>query len=64
MEKLENTQAENIHAAALLISESIQKGGNFAGIRQRHSYAAIEVCDEQAGLIPPRLVRAYCIEGM
>lgn len=26
MGKLEETQAENIHAAALLISESIQKG--------------------------------------
>ena len=52
MGKLEETQAENIHAAALLISESIQKGGILQAFGSGHSYAgAIEVCGRAGGLI-------------
>ena len=64
MEKLENTQAENIHAAALLISESIQKGGILQAFGSGHSYAgAIEVCGRAGGLIPSKVIRDRA-EGM
>ena len=55
MVKLEETQAENIHAAALLISKSIQKGGILQAFGSGHSYAgAIEVCGRAGGLIPSK----------
>ena len=40
MEKLENTQRDNIHRAALLISESIRSGGILQAYGSGHSYAA------------------------
>ena len=64
MVKLEETQAENIHAAALLISESIQKGGILQAFGSGHSYAgAIEVCGRAGGLIPSKVIRDRA-EGM
>lgn len=64
MGKLEETQAENIHAAALLISESIQKGGILQAFGSGHSYAgAIEVCGRAGGLIPSKVIRDKA-EGM
>ncbi len=64
MGKLEETQAENIHAAALLISESIQKGGILQAFGSGHSYAgAIEVCGRAGGLIPSKVIRDRA-EGM
>ena len=60
MGKLENTQEENIHNAALLISESIRKGGILQAFGSGHSYAgAIEVCGRAGGLIPSKVVRDY-----
>ena len=44
MVKLEETQAENIHAAALLISKSIQKGGILQAFGSGHSYAGGKAC--------------------
>ena len=37
MKKLENTQQENIHKAALLISESIRSGGILQAFGSGHS---------------------------
>ena len=60
MGKLESTQAENIHNAALLISESIRNGGILQAFGSGHSYAgAIEVCGRAGGLIPSKVVRDY-----
>lgn len=57
MEKLENTQQENIHKAAVLISESIRNGGILQAYGSGHSYAgAIEVCGRAGGLIPSKLI--------
>lgn len=57
MEKLENTQQENIHKAAMLISESIRNGGILQAYGSGHSYAgAIEVCGRAGGLIPSKLI--------
>ena len=57
MEKLENTQRDNIHRAALLISESIRSGGILQAYGSGHSYAAaIEVCGRAGGLIPSKLI--------
>lgn len=64
MEKLEQTQADNIHAAAQLISESIRNGGILQAFGSGHSYAgAIEVCGRAGGLIPTKLIRDKA-EGM
>lgn len=58
MEKLENTQQNNIHKAAVLISESIRNGGILQAFGSGHSYAgAIEVCGRAGGLIPSKLIR-------
>lgn len=60
MGKLENTQQENIHKAALLISESIRSGGILQAFGSGHSYAgAIEVCGRAGGLIPSKIVRDH-----
>ena len=60
MKKLENTQQENIHKAALLISESIRSGGILQAFGSGHSYAgAIEVCGRAGGLIPSKVVRDH-----
>ena len=57
MQKLESTQKENIHKAALLISESIRNGGILQAYGSGHSYAgAIEVCGRAGGLIPSKLI--------
>lgn len=57
MEKLEATQHENIHKAALLISESIRNGGILQAYGSGHSYAAaIEVCGRAGGLIPSKVI--------
>lgn len=64
MEKLEGSQAENIHAAALLISEAIRNGGILQAFGSGHSYAgAIEVCGRAGGLIPSKIIRDKA-EGM
>lgn len=64
MEKLETSQAENIHAAALLISDAIRNGGILQAFGSGHSYAgAIEVCGRAGGLIPSKLIRDKA-EGM
>lgn len=64
MEKLENTQQENIHAAAMLISEAIRSGGILQAFGSGHSYAgAIEVCGRAGGLIPSKVIRDKA-EGM
>ena len=39
MQKLEDTQQENIHAAAMLISEAIRSGGILQAFGSGHSYA-------------------------
>ncbi len=58
MGKLEETQQENIHKAALLISESIRNGGILQAFGSGHSYAgAIEVCGRAGGLIPSKVIR-------
>lgn len=58
MEKLENTQQENITAAAKLISESIRNGGILQAFGSGHSYAgAIEVCGRAGGLIPSKQIK-------
>lgn len=63
MKKLENTQQENIHKAALLISESIRSGGILQAFGSGHSYAgAIEVCGRAGGLIPSKVVRDHSEE--
>lgn len=57
MEKLEATQKDNIRRAALLISESIRKGGILQAYGSGHSYAgAIEVCGRAGGLIPSKVI--------
>lgn len=57
MEKLENTQQENIRKAAELISGAIRKGGILQAYGSGHSYAgAIEVCGRAGGLIPSKVI--------
>ena len=57
MEKLEQTQGENIRRAALLISEAIRGGGILQAYGSGHSYAgAIEVCGRAGGLIPSKVI--------
>lgn len=57
MQKLKATQQENIHKAALLISESIRGGGILQAYGSGHSYAgAIEVCGRAGGLIPSKVI--------
>lgn len=64
IEVLEETQCQNIHSAAELISESIRKGGILQAFGSGHSYAgAIEVCGRAGGLIPSKVIRDKA-EGM
>ncbi len=58
MTKLEESEGQSIHEAAMLISEAIRKGGILQAFGSGHSYAgAIEVCGRAGGLIPSKIIR-------
>ena len=55
---IEETQKENITAAAGLIAEAIENGGILQAFGSGHSYAgALEVCNRAGGLIPTKVIK-------
>ncbi len=56
-DKLEETQAENIHKAAGILADGIMNGGIIQAFGSGHSYAAaIEICGRAGGLIPSKVI--------
>ncbi|MFB6469211.1 SIS domain-containing protein [Cytobacillus sp. Hz8] len=56
-DKLERTQAENIHKAAQIVAEGIMNGGITQAFGSGHSYAAaIEVSGRAGGLISSKVI--------